>query len=90
MSKSRQFHFWNLKLAQTHRELLPSTVDHEQFSRPALCNVGVEELAALLVTSLVQKCPDPLLEDVVEHHARWQRGWVTVTGGWSSRIRAGH
>ena len=90
MSKSRQFHFWNLKLAQTHRELLRSAVDHDRAPRPALGKVGVEELAALLVTSLVQKCLDPLLEDVVEHHARWQRGWVTVTGGWSSRIRAGH
>ena len=40
----------------------------------------MEELAALLVTSLVQKCLDPLLEDVVEHHARWQRGWVTIKG----------
>ena len=41
----------------------------------------MEELAALLVTSLVQEFSHPLQEDVVDHHARWQHGWVTVVVG---------
>ena len=73
--------FRNLVLAQTCRELLLSAVDDHRASSPSLGNVGVEELAALLVTPLVQECPDPLPEDVVENHARWQHGWVTVMVG---------
>ena len=73
----------DLTLAQTRRgaTLLLPAVDLDRPARPPLGEVGVEELAALLVTPLVQECPDPLPEDVVDHHARWQHGWVTVVVG---------
>ena len=54
-------------------------MDLDRAAGPSLGKVGVEERTTLLVASPLQKSPDPPLEDVVENHARWQHGCVTVT-----------